>query len=182
MNKTFSVKRIAFTSITLSVALILGFLESLFPPVIPVLPFVRIGLSSIAVTFALVALSLTDGLIIAGLKSVIVPLFSGNPIMICYSLPASLAASVITYILLKPGVFGLLIVSATAAICHSVVQLFVAAAFTGSFLVFGYTPYMLIISVISGIFTGAASFLLLRVFSKNLYRKNIISNCKGKND
>ncbi|MDD3947185.1 MAG: Gx transporter family protein [Clostridia bacterium] len=167
MNK-FNAKMIAYTAITLSAALIIGVIESLLPPVIPALPFLRLGLSNIVLIFALVALGAAPAFTIAFLKSVLVPLLVGNPIMIAYSLPAALLSLGATALLVYTRKFGLPTVSTVASLVHNMVQLCVASLMTGTALVFGYAPYLIFTGTLTGLAVGFAAYLILRFFPKKL--------------
>lgn len=164
-----SSKKIALTSITLAIALIIGTIESLMPPVIPVMPFVRLGLSNIVLIFALVTLGASPAFIIAILKSVLVPLFVGNPIMIAYSLPSAAASLAATALLANTQKIGLPTISVVAALVHNIVQLCVAAVMIGTTLVFGYAPYLIFVGSIAGLGVGIASWLLIRYFPARLF-------------
>lgn len=156
MNRSVFIKELAFTGILLAAALIVGVIESLLPPVIPALPFVRLGLSNAVLAFTLVRFGLRPALLIAALKSILVPLFVGNPMMIAYSLPASVAALLVTAFLVRKLKTGLPLAGVFSAGTHNLVQLFVAWAMTGSPAVFGFLPYLFLIGTVAGVATGAA--------------------------
>lgn len=167
MDRTAS-RKIAFTAITLAIALIIGVIESLMPPIIPIVPFVRLGLSNIVLIFALVALGASPAFIIAILKSVLVPLFVGNPIMIAYSLPSAVASLAATALLAHTKKIGLPTVSVVAALIHNIMQLCVAAVMTGTTLVFGYAPYLIFVGSITGLVVGIAAWLTIKYFPTKL--------------
>jgi heptaprenyl diphosphate synthase len=162
-------RRIAHTAIVLSAALIIGLIESLIPPVIPALPFLRLGLSNIALIFALIVLGAPPAYAIAIFKSVLVPLMVGNPVMIAYSLPSSVTALTATSLLARSQRLGLPVISAFSAIIHNMAQLCVAALMTGTPLVFGYAPYLIFTGIISGVGIGVISYLLIRYLPKKLF-------------
>ena len=89
-------KRLALTGILLSFSLIIGTIENYLPPIIPGLPFVKIGFSNVVITFALLTCGLVPTLIIGVFKSVLVPLFVGNPMMIAFSLTATVICILIS--------------------------------------------------------------------------------------
>ena len=66
----------------LAVALLLGFLENILPPVLPVLPYARLGLGNVAVLLCLMWYGLPSAVIILVIKCVVLGLFSGAPVMI----------------------------------------------------------------------------------------------------
>ena len=159
---------IVYTAILLALALIIGVIENLIPAIIPSLPFIKVGFSNIVIIFAIVAIGTPSALIIAIVKSILVPLFVGNPIMIAYSFSASLTATLIMCILLNVRTFGIPVVSVIGAIIHITMQLLVASLMTNTFMVFSYFFYLALVAIISGLATGTISYILIRFFPKNI--------------
>lgn len=161
-------KYVVYTAILLALSLIIGVIENLIPAMIPTLPFIKVGFSNIVIIFAIVAVGTPSALVISILKSILVPLFVGNPVMIAYSLCASLTATLFMSILLNMRAFGILIVSIIGAIIHITMQLLVASLMTSTFMVFSYFFYLALIAIISGLVTGIISYILIRFFPKNV--------------
>lgn len=160
----FNVKRLAYTAVTLSAALIIGVIESLLPPVVPLLPFLRLGLSNIVLLFALIVLGPGEAFLIAALKSLLVPLFVGNPVMIAYSLPSALLALAASAALAYTKKLGLPLISTVGSLVHNLTQLCVAAMMTGTAVVFGYAPYLVFTGTLAGLAVGFATYLAIRYF------------------
>ena len=125
-------KQLVRAAILLAVALILGFLETLLPPVFPMLPYARIGLGNAAVLLALLWLGVPYAAVILVLKSVVIGLFSGAPTMILYSLAGGTLSFAVMALLLRIGANGLPAVSAAGGILHNLGQILVAIAVTGT--------------------------------------------------
>lgn len=159
-------KKIAMTSMLLTLALLLGIVESLIPPFMPLFPYLRIGLTNIVIFYCLIAIGTKEAYIIAVLKSVFVGIFIGNPIMILYSLPASVLSLFVGIILLNLKKNSLPAISAVSAITHNVVQLIVASLMMQTFLVFSYLPYFILIGSVSGFVIGCIVYFLLRKMPK----------------
>lgn len=155
-------KRIAYTALLLSLSLIIGTIEHSLPPVIPALPFLRLGFSNIIVLFALIVAGAPSAFIIAALKSALVPLFVGNPVMILYSLPSSLLSLTAALLLVRFLRAGLPAVSVTASIVHNFSQLSVAAVITGTAAVFAYAPYLFLTASLAGLVTGVITYFAVR--------------------
>ncbi|HCJ01675.1 MAG TPA: heptaprenyl diphosphate synthase, partial [Clostridiales bacterium] len=105
-------RKLTRAAVLLSVALILGFLESWLPPVFPFLPYARIGLGNAAVLLAILWLGIPYAAIILLLKCVIIGLFTGAPVMILYSLAGSVLSFGVMCLLLRLGANGLPAISA----------------------------------------------------------------------
>jgi len=146
-------RKLTQTAILLAVALILGLVETLLPPIIPILPYARIGLGNAAVLLALVLLGIPYAAIIMVLKCVAIGLFSGAPTMILYSLGGSVLSFVVMAVLLRIGANGLPAISAVGGIFHNIGQVMVGIAFTG-------TPSLAILLVYLALFGAVAGGLV----------------------
>jgi|AGTN01.1.fsa_nt_gi Predicted membrane protein len=151
-------KQIAYTALLLSLSLIIGVIEHMLPPIVPAVPFLRLGLSNVVVLYTLVVLGFYPALTITILKSVLVPLFAGNPAMIMYSLPSTLLAFLLMAALVKFFKSGMIAVSASASVVHNFVQLSVAAIVTESAAVFSFAFYLLPLAVAAGAATGLIAY------------------------
>lgn len=155
------VKTLSKIALLLALALIIGTIENLMPPILPVLPYVKIGFSNIIIIIAILILNWKYSLLIFAIKSILIPIFLGNPIMILYSLPSSIIAVLISSILLKTKKISIPSTSTISAIIFNIVQLFVASLMTNN-LVWGYSPYFVIIGSISGFGTGILTYLMIK--------------------
>ena len=143
-------KKAAQTAVLLAVALILGFLENLLPPIIPILPYAKIGLGNAAVLLALIWLGVPYAAVILFLKCVIIGLFSGAPTMILYSLGGGILSFAIMAVLLYIGANGVPAISAAGGIMHNVGQILVAIAFTGTAGVALLLVYLALFGAVAG--------------------------------
>ncbi|MCQ2400215.1 MAG: Gx transporter family protein, partial [Clostridia bacterium] len=86
--KNFSVKRLVFTAVLASLALISFTIESLFPPIF--VPGARLGVSNLFVLLAIIFLGVKEGVAVFAVKALLGSLFAGNFSAIIYSLPAGI--------------------------------------------------------------------------------------------
>lgn len=163
-------KRVALSSLFLAVALCIGVIENLVPPVLPMFPYVKIGFSNIVIIAAILILDWKYALIIACLKSVLVPLFVGNPVMIFYSLPSAAIAVLVSTLILYTGKVSIPVTSMIAAVIHNLSQLCVAAIMA-SYHVFAFTPYFVVIGILSGMVTGLISYFVIKYMPEKFYKK-----------
>ena len=147
-------KKAAQTAVLLAVALILGFVENLLPPIIPILPYAKIGLGNAAVLLALIWLGVPYAALIMLLKCVIIGLFSGAPTMILYSLGGGVLSFAVMAILLRLGANGVPAISAAGGIMHNVGQILVAIAFTGTAGIVVLLVYLALFGLIAGALIG----------------------------
>ena len=153
-------RKAAQTAVLLAVALILGFLETLLPPVFPMLPYARIGLGNAAVLLALIWLGVPYAAIILLLKCVIIGLFSGAPMMILYSLGGGVLSFAIMTILLKMNVNGVPAISAAGGILHNVGQVLVAIAVTGTTSIAVLLVYLALFGLVAGAVIGVVVYFV----------------------
>ncbi|MBO7390492.1 MAG: Gx transporter family protein [Clostridia bacterium] len=147
-------KKAAQTAVLLAVALILGFVENLLPPIIPILPYAKIGLGNAAVLLALIWLGVPYAALIMLLKCVIIGLFSGAPTMILYSLGGGVLSFAVMALLLRLGANGVPAISAAGGIMHNVGQILVAIAFTGTAGIAVLLVYLALFGLIAGALIG----------------------------
>ena len=147
-------KKAAQTAVLLAVALILGFLENLLPPVFPMLPYAKIGLGNAAVLLALIWLGVPYAAVILVLKCVVIGLFSGAPMMILYSLGGGVLSFLIMAVLLKLGANGVPAISAAGGVMHNVGQILVAIAFTGTAGIAVLLVYLALFGLLAGAVIG----------------------------
>ncbi|MBO5776107.1 MAG: Gx transporter family protein [Clostridia bacterium] len=155
-------KKIALSGLMLALALIIGTIEHSIPPIFPTLPFVRIGFSNIVIIFSILTLGFFPAIIITTLKSILVPLFIGNPIMIIYSLGAAIVSIIIIALLLRTKKVGIPTVSIVGAIMHNLTQLLVAIIMTETVEVIGLAPQLAITGLLAGLATGIISYTLIK--------------------
>ena len=160
--KKISSKQAAYAALILASALLLGLIENAIPPIVPALPFIKIGLSNIAVGFAAVVLGAPYAMLTAVLKSVVVPLMAGNPIMIPYSLTGGVLSAAVTVTLVYSKKLSLPFIGILSAITHNFAQLVVAYAMTSTDAVFAYSPVLLIAAIVAGLATGTVLYILIK--------------------
>lgn len=155
-------KDLARAAILLAVALILGFLESLLPPIFPMLPYARIGLGNAAVLLALLWLGAPYAAVILVVKCVVIGLFSGAPTMILYSLAGGILSFGGMAILLRIGANGVPAISAAGGILHNVGQILVAMAITGVGGIAVLLVYLSLFGALAGVVIGVIVYFVDR--------------------
>lgn len=150
------VKRVSVCAMFCACALMLTYLEVLFPlsAVIPI-PGFRLGLSNIAVMALSYYYSFYDAFFVAILKCVISSVLFSNPVSFLYSLSGTAFSLLILLILCatKCRLFSFIGVSVLCASFHTAGQLAFALTVFGP-TVFYYAVYLIPVSVGSGIITG----------------------------
>lgn len=160
-----SAKKIAMLSLYTALALIIFMVESALPALAP-LPFAKIGLANIITLVVLVYYSPKDAALVLFMRVFLSSLFMGQMVYFWYSLMGGffcfLAEWLINSLLKGKYVY---ITSVFGAVGHNSGQILVAVLLMGKG-VLPYFPYMLIIGIVAGIFTGIAANTLLSQMRK----------------
>ena len=146
-----------------AIALTIFVIELQIPPLVPI-PGVKLGLANIVTVFAVFAFRGRDGAGVLAVRIFLGAVFAGNFSTIFYS-AAGGALAIMSTIGLKRILTNkqLWVAGSLGAVAHSIGQMAMAVALTGTPGLLIYLPVMLICSIITGIFTGfCAQFVLNR--------------------
>lgn len=166
----FTTRHLTRDALLTALALALSYVESFFPPLLP-LPGVKLGLANIVTVFALDALGAVDALCVLLARCFLGALFAGNASALLFSLLgglSALAAMMALRALHRPSVFGVCIGGAAA---HNCGQIAAAMLALGNAAPLGYLPFLLLVSLFSGTFTGFVASLLLPALKKSGFER-----------
>ena len=160
---TIKTRKITTLGLLTAIALTIFMVEAQIPSVIP-LPGVKLGLANIVTVFTVFALSPTDSILVLAARIFLGAVFAGNFSTIFYSGAGGLCAIAVTILLRKILQKNQLwVAGCLGAIAHSAGQMAMAMLLLGTPSVIVYLPVMIIISIITGLFTGlCAQFLVNR--------------------
>ena len=163
------VKKITQMAMLTAIALTIFMIEAQIPALIPI-PGVKLGLANIVTVFAVFALGPKEAAMILFVRIFLGAVFAGNFSTILYSGAGGLLAILVTIGLRKILTHQQLwVAGAIGAIFHSIGQMAVAVAVTGTPGILVYLPMMILCSIITGVFTGLCAQLLLNR-GKNLWK------------
>lgn len=165
MNNT--AKKTARLGLLTALALILSYLENLFP-IAPGLPGMKAGLSNCVLLYAVYLMRPRDALLLLLLKITLCALLFGGPAYFFYSLcggAPSLALMLGLHTLPKIAVPA---VSVAGALTHSLGQLCAAALLLGLRPALAYAPALLLFSLFAGALTGLLTQTVLRILKDTL--------------
>ena len=156
-------KKLTLLGLLTAIALTIFMVEAQIPALVPI-PGVKLGLSNIVTVFTVFTLGPAEGVLVLAARVFLGAVFAGNFSTIFYSAAGGALAILATIGLRRvlkekqlwaAGVFG--------AIAHSVGQMAVAVLITGTPSIALYLPIMVVISIVTGLFTGlCAQFLVNR--------------------
>ncbi len=164
MHKTF---RLVYIALLVSFAVALHTVEAALPMPIPV-PGAKLGLANIITLITLVLYGWGSALTVAVLRSVVGSLITGAflgfgfYLSVAGAVMSSLAMALFFPLYLREKV-TLVSVSLAGAVTFNIVQLALAALLVQNIVLFrGYLPFLLLVAVPTGIFTGLVAHQLLK--------------------
>ena len=159
-----SSKKIANISVLVAVSLILYIVESLIPPLFPIAPYVKIGLSNTIMIFVLIIYGEKESLIFMLVKNILGCLIIGN----WYAFPFNISGSffsLITMILLYRYSFpkiSIISISVAGAIISNIVRTLVGAIIMQTAGLLLDLPIIATISVFAGTLIGVVTIMLIK--------------------
>ena len=148
-------KVMVLTAMLFAVAIVLAVVENILPPILVTGPGVKLGLSNIAVMYALFFVGKRQAFMIAVLKSFFVFITRGA-VAALLSLSGgvlSLVIMVILMIVFKDKI-SYLIISIAGSIFHNIGQFIAISFILTTVYIWAYLPILLISGVIAGIATA----------------------------
>ena len=154
-------KKLTTLGLLTGVALILFVIEAQIPSLVPI-PGVKLGLANIVTVFTVFLLGSKNGGAVLSCRIFLGAVFAGNFSTIFYSAAGGILAIAVTIGLKKVVTKNQLwVVGILGAIAHSIGQMVAALLLTGVPAVLLYLPFMVIISIFTGTFTGLTAQVLL---------------------
>jgi heptaprenyl diphosphate synthase len=156
-------KKLTLLGLLSAIALTIFMVEAQIPPIVP-LPGVKLGLANIVTVFAVFALGGKEAAAVLFVRVFLGAVFAGNFSTIFYSAGGGVCAIAVTIALKKILTEKQLwVAGCVGAVAHSIGQMAVAVAISGTPSLAVYLPVMIVISIITGLFTGlCAQFLVNR--------------------
>ena len=153
----------------MAVALVLSFLETLIPNMVPI-PGFKIGLANFAVLLALYLFGFKEAVIVDLARIILAALLFGSFFSFWYALSGAACALIIEIIIKKTEKFSPIGVSVFGAVFHNIGQFIVAVILIKSLGILYYLPFTLLFCVLSGALNGYLVLILkdrLKFLKKN---------------
>ncbi len=149
------------TGMLAAVVLVLSVLENMIPDFPFVLPGMKLGLSNIAVMFALEMCPLLSALALVAVKALFALVTRGATAFLM-SFAGGVLSALGMYLLIhcKKPVFGALGVGILGAFAHNMGQLLVAFLLVSD-AVYGYLPLLSALSLVTGALTGLVFYVVM---------------------
>ena len=153
-------KKITTLAILAAVAIIIAYIERLFPLPIPI-PGVKLGLTNVVVIVALYTMGTRAALGISILRIVVTGLLFGSVFGMAYGLVGGLLSFAVMLAAKRSNIFGIVGISVFGGVFHNVGQIAVAAIIVQNIRLFYYAPMLIIAGIVAGIAVGYAAGLTL---------------------
>ena len=154
-------RKLTTLSLLCAIALTIFMVEAQIPALVPI-PGIKLGLANIVTVFTVFAIGAKEGALVLFVRIFLGAVFAGNFSTIFYSGAGGALAIGMTILSRKfltkkqlwvAGVLG--------AIAHSIGQMAMAVTLTGTPGLAVYLPVMIVVSIITGCFTGLCAQLLV---------------------
>jgi len=163
-------KKLVFLAIMVAASVVLSIVESLISTTLFIIPGVKLGLANIVTLIILYIYSEKDAFIVVILRIFLVGLLYTGLFHPAFwmSLSGGVLAYVTMILVRRIRKFSILSVSVAGSLMHMVGQIAVAIIVLNTETLLYYLPYMLIISVPTGIITGLVAKRLILLFQTQL--------------
>ncbi|MBU1145075.1 MAG: Gx transporter family protein [Firmicutes bacterium] len=165
-----NLKKLIFIALMISSSIVLSILESMFSTALFIIPGVKLGLANVITLIILYIYGYKEAFVVVILRIFLVALvYSGifNPTALL-SLSGGIFAYITMVFFKKIRIFSIISVSVAGAFMHMVGQIIMAMIILDTPTLLYYLPYMILISIPTGIFVGLASKKLVFVFENQL--------------
>ena len=156
-------RKLTTLSLLCAIALTIFMVEAQIPPLVPI-PGIKLGLANIVTVFAVFAIGPREAAAVLFVRIFLGAVFAGNFSTIFYSAAGGALAILVTiglkYVLTQKQLW---VAGVLGAIAHSIGQMAMAILLTSTVSLILYLPVMIVISILTGSFTGlCAQFLVNR--------------------
>lgn len=157
----YSTKKLATLSLTVSLALILSFIESRIPAFVAI-PGVKLGLANIAVIFTLYRLGAKEAVCVSLVRVFLVSILFGHTVSLAYSVAGAVLSLTGMILLKKLTPLSEITVSVCGGILHNVGQIATASVLLATNVVTYYLPFLLVSGTVAGVGVGVIAGLLIK--------------------
>lgn len=160
-------KKVAYLGLMAALALILSYVEALFPPIYAAVPGIKVGLPNIVIIFMLYRFGLKEAAAVSLVRLAAVALLFGSVMTLAYSLAGAVLSLTLMALCKRFNIFTTVGVSVVGGVSHNLGQIIVAMIVMETAQIGYYMAVLAITGTIAGVFIGLAGNLLLK------YMKNV---------
>ncbi|MGN0523441.1 MAG: Gx transporter family protein [Eubacterium sp.] len=147
------IKRISIVALSVALAFVLSFFESLVPVNIGI-PGVKLGIANVVVLTALYLLPKRDAFFISMVRILISGLVFSGAFSLVYSFAGGLLSFLVMIAAMRCRGLSIMGVSVLGALSHNAAQILVAAIVMNTYRIAYYLPVLLISAAVAGVAVG----------------------------
>lgn len=152
--------KMTFLGLFTALAMILSFVETLFPPISTALPGIKMGLPNIAIMFILYRVGWKEAAIVSVSRVFLIGLIFGNVETMFFSLSGAVLSLIVMILMKKFTTFSHPSISVVGGIFHNVGQILMACLVTKTPQIVYYLPVLFISGSAAGILVGLVAGML----------------------
>ena len=160
-------KKLTFLALSITVALILSYIEAILPPISAQVPGIKMGLSNIIIVFVLYRYSLKEAAVVSIIRLVLSTVLFSNPTTFIYGAAGASLSLLVMAVFKKLDILSTVGVSVLGAVCHNLGQIIVAMIFLRTKEIGYYMIVLTLTGTIAGILLGLCASYLTRAL-KNI--------------
>jgi len=153
-----STRKITKISAFIAVAVLLGYVESLFPPIAA---GVKLGLANTVVITVLYTQGAKETWIVSLLKVILCMMLFGSMTSFIYSLSGAILSLLVMITAKKSKLFSVIAVSGLGGLFHNLAQFLCAYLIIGKGVLF-YIPVLCLSGILCGALTGIAAQIIIK--------------------
>ena len=162
LNSKMPAKRLALLGISVSIALILSYIEFLLPPIFSAVPGIKLGLANVVIIYLLFTLSFREAAAVSVVRVLLSSLLFGTALTLLYSLAGAALSLLVMAVLKRTDLFSKVGVSIAGAVMHNVGQVITAVLVLRTAEIGYYLVVLLFTGILSGIFVGILGASLIK--------------------
>ncbi len=153
------VKTVARMSVMTALAVLLGYVEGLLPPV--AIPGIKLGLANVIIILMLYTVGAKQSWTVAVMKVSLCALLFGSATSFLYSVCGAVLSLAVMTLAKRSKLFSIVGVSSLGGIFHNMGQLICAYFFIGKGAIL-HIPVLCLCGAVCGVLTGIASQIILK--------------------
>lgn len=156
-----NLKKLIYLSLLVACGMVLHFVESTIPVPFPV-PGAKLGLANIIALLAITMYGTKEALFVNILRCLLGTLLGGTMSSLIYSLSGAITSTLVMAVFYRyfRRTFSLVGISIIGGVAHNIAQITVASLVISNFGIFVYLPFLMIIGLLTGTFTGMTAFFI----------------------
>lgn len=165
-------KKIAFVGLTVSLALLLSYVEFLLPPIFVAVPGIKLGLPNVIILYVLYCLGVKHAIAVSFIRLCISSLLFGNSMTFVYSAAGAFLSLLIMALLKRTNLLSEIGVSVAGGVSHNIGQILVAMLLLDTPQIAFYSIALTVTGTMAGIFIGLCGAVLIKRIPRDKFFKN----------